>query len=706
MADQAVVSKLGALKISTILQALFGVLVLAIVGSLAVPIYGAWRQRVAGNEVVEYAGAGRAVFIALQSFRSERGPTRVALAAPDAASSSFIAMNDKFHANADAAMVDVLRLCAQIGCAGAEPQIVTGLRGSLDKVVGMRAEVKQALTVPLAQRPANMSKTFYATITDLIDRLEKMAIVLGEKVRMTDAETAELMEIKQLGWLARDGVGLERTFLIEGVVQKKLAPAALTKIAELRGRAEVSWSVVRELGARAGVPSDVVVAINAAQTQTFTEYHKIRNAVLDAITNGKPMPMTSEELNTVSVAATDTVAAVADTALLAAQRHAEASLAAAERSLMIYSTVFAIALAFGVFGFATVWWRVSGPITAVTAAMRRLIAGDLTAGVEGPRRGDEIGEMVGAIEVFRTNMLEAERLRHEQETQKQTAERERKALTASIANDFEAAVGGVVTGISSAASQLKSVAEAMSAAVEETSNQSSAIAAASEQCSVSVGTVASASEELTASFTDIGQQVATAVTIADEAVRRADTTIEKVRHLSGVAQKIGDVVDMITGIAGQTNLLALNATIEAARAGEAGKGFAVVAHEVKALASQTTQATLQISDQIAEIQSSTAESAGAIDAIADTIRRMNEIASKIAQSVADRSAATQDMSRNIAQAATGTQEVSGSINNVAKAAAETSAASNEVLNSASSLSAQAEKLGAEMEKFLTTIRAA
>src|SRR5262249_50741926 len=188
-----------------------------------------------------------------------------------------------------------------------------------------------------------------------------------------------------------------------------------------------------------------------------------------------------------------------------------------------------------------------------------------------------------AIEVFRTNMLEAERLRHEQETQKQNAERERKVLTTSIANDFEAAVGGVVTGISSAASQLKSVAQAMSAAVEEASSQSSAIASASEQCSVSVGTVASASEELTSSFTEIGQQVATAVTIADEAVRRADTTIEKVKHLSGVAQKIGDVVDMITGIAGQTNLLALNATIEAARAGEAGKGFAVVAHEVKAL---------------------------------------------------------------------------------------------------------------------------
>ncbi|MBV8835540.1 MAG: HAMP domain-containing protein [Alphaproteobacteria bacterium] len=696
----------GALRISTILQALFGILIVTLIGCLTVPIYGAWHQRAESNAVLGHARASRAVFIALQAVRSERGPTRVALAGPEPASSSFLAVNDKFHATADAAMVDVLRLCGKIDCAGAEPEIVAGLRGSLEKVVAMRAPVHQALSVPLAQRAANMSKTFNDTLTDLVDRMEKIAIVLGEKVRMSDAETAELMAIKQLGWLARDGVGLERTILIEGVGQKRLSPAALNRVADLRGRAEVSWSVVRELGSRAGVPADVAAAINAAQTQTFVEYHKVRNAVLEAIANGKPMPMTAEELNTVSVAATDAVAAVPNAALIATERHAEATLAAANHGLMIYSAIFAAAVLFGVFGFAIVRRRVSGPITAVTAAMRRLIAGDLTAGVNAPRRADEIGEMVGAIEVFRTNMLEAERLRAEQEAQKQSAERERKTFTETIARDFETAVGGVVVGISSAASELKSVAEAMSSAVEEASNQSAAIAAASEQCSVSVGTVAAASEEMTSSFAEIGAQVATAVNIADEAVKRADTTIEKVKHLSGVAQKIGDVVDMITGIAGQTNLLALNATIEAARAGEAGRGFAVVAHEVKALASQTTQATQQISDQIAEIQGSTAESAGAIDAIAETIRRMNEIASKIAQSVAERSSATREMSRNIAQAASGTQEVSGSINTVAKAAADTSTASAEVLNSASNLSREAERLGTEVEKFLTTIRAA
>jgi methyl-accepting chemotaxis protein len=696
----------GALKISTILQALFGVLIAAIVGSLALPIYGAWQQRERNGEVVEFARAGYAVFNALQAMRSERGPTRVATAAPDPASQFFLGVNEKLHGVADAAMTDVFRLCGQIDCAGAEPQIVSGLRASFDAVVKQRAEVVAQLKMPLAQRRPNMSKIFNDVISDPIDRLEKVAIVVGDKVRMTDTETAELMEIKQLGWLARDGVGLERTFLIEALGTKKLAPATVLRMTDLRGRGEVSWSVVRELAARTGVPADVVAAVKAAHETTFVKYAKVRAEVIDALLNGKPMPMTSDEFNPVSVGATDAVAAVPNAALIATQRHAEAMLQDANRSLMIYSAVFAAAIAFGIFGFVVVRRRVSRPIDKVTATMRRLIAGDLSAGASEVNRGDEIGEMVAAVEVFRANMLDAERMRGEQETQKQAAEQERRAFTAGIAGEFETAVGGVVAGISSAAGQLKSVAEAMSTAVEEASSQSAAIAAASEQCSVSVGTVASASDELASSIKEIGQQVATAVTIADEAVKRADLTIEKVRHLSSVAQKIGDVVDMITGIAGQTNLLALNATIEAARAGEAGRGFAVVAHEVKALASQTTQATQQISEQIGEIQSSTAESATAIDAIADTIKRMNEIASKIAVSVAERSTATQEMSRNIAQAATGTQDVSSSIGTVARAAAETSAASAEVLTSASDLSAQAERLSSEVGKFLTNIKAA
>ena len=101
--------------------------------------------------------------------------------------------------------------------------------------------------------------------------------------------------------------------------------------------------------------------------------------------------------------------------------------------------------------------------------------------------------------------------------------------------------------------------------------------------------VAAAVEELTSSVDEITRQVAAAAEVARQAVQRAEASHGTMRGLSEATARIGDVVHLISDIAGQTNLLALNATIEAARAGEAGKGFAVVAGEVKTLAAQTAQ---------------------------------------------------------------------------------------------------------------------
>ena len=194
--------------------------------------------------------------------------------------------------------------------------------------------------------------------------------------------------------------------------------------------------------------------------------------------------------------------------------------------------------------------------------------------------------------------------------------------------------------------------------------------------------------------------------IAGKAVTDAERTNVQVQGLAEAAQKIGEVVQLITDIASQTNLLALNATIEAARAGDAGKGFAVVASEVKNLANETAKATEEITAQIGAIQQATQDAVVAIQTISGTIGQINEIATTIASAVEEQGAATQEIARNVQQAAAGTQEVSSNIAGVTQAAGETGSAAGQMLSASGELSHQGEALRGEVDRFLATIRAA
>jgi methyl-accepting chemotaxis protein len=348
---------------------------------------------------------------------------------------------------------------------------------------------------------------------------------------------------------------------------------------------------------------------------------------------------------------------------------------------------------------------IAKPIAQINAVMQALAGGDKSVEVPGKDRGDELGEMAKTVQVFKESMIETDRMREEQEATKKRTEEERRRAMLQLADRFESSVGGVVNGVSAAATELQASASTMSATAEQTSKQSSVVAAASEETTRNVQTVASATEELSASIGEITSQVTESTRIVGEAVGQAQDTMQKVQGLSDAAQKIGDVVRLINDIAGQTNLLALNATIEAARAGEAGKGFAVVASEVKTLATQTAKATDEIASQVRAIQDATTSSASAMSQIAATINRVNEIATAIASAVEEQGAATQEISRNVQQAAQGTQEVSLNIGGVSQAATQSGAAARQVLESADELSKNGSKLQTEVQEFLRTVRA-
>ncbi|CAK0754176.1 methyl-accepting chemotaxis protein [Azospirillaceae bacterium] len=375
------------------------------------------------------------------------------------------------------------------------------------------------------------------------------------------------------------------------------------------------------------------------------------------------------------------------------------------RSTLVVVPMIGIAI----FAGAAVWvivFGVSRPLEAVTQAIRTVANGHYDITVPGRGRDDEIGSLASALETFKQNGIDKQRLEREQERTKQELEENRRRSMGKLADNFESSVKAVVRTVTQAAEQMQRSAQGLSSSAEEANRRAVTVAAASEQASCNVATVASATEELSSSVNEISRQVSESAHIATVAVEEANRTNVTVASLSEAAQKIGEVVGLINNIASQTNLLALNATIEAARAGEAGKGFAVVASEVKNLANQTAKATDDIQVQVGQMQTVTGTAVEAIKGISSTIRRMSEITTTIASAVEEQGATTREIARNVQQAATGTHEVSQNIAGVTQAAAETGQMAGDVLGAASELNRQAELLQREVDGFIHTIRSA
>ncbi len=345
---------------------------------------------------------------------------------------------------------------------------------------------------------------------------------------------------------------------------------------------------------------------------------------------------------------------------------------------------------------------INASFRGIISAMTRLAEGELETELPAVR-DNEIGEMVKAVQVFKDAAIQNKSMEADKEKDLRIKLQEREHAQ-ELTNGFTEGIGGIVESVSSAAVELSATAQSMATISERTSSQVASVSTASADMSSNVQSVASAAEEMSHSISEIRSRVEQASSASKQAVEEVGRVGGEIDALAQTADKIGEVIKMISDIAEQTNLLALNATIESARAGEAGKGFAVVASEVKGLASQTAAATEEIVRQIEEIQTATRQAVKSMSGIGETIREVDATSSEITAAMEQQGAATQEIAANIQHAATGSGEVSTKITEVAENSQESDRAARDVTGASGELSQQAELLKVEVQKFLVGLR--
>jgi methyl-accepting chemotaxis protein len=328
-----------------------------------------------------------------------------------------------------------------------------------------------------------------------------------------------------------------------------------------------------------------------------------------------------------------------------ARSSAQAGEAAAKKGTILISVLLVIALVVSVLLAILIIRSITGPVNKALRLAEAMAKGDLTTRLDVDQQ-DEVGAMARSM----NSMID--------QLRKMIGE-----IISGVNNLTSSStdLAAVSRQLSSSARGTADKSNTVATAAEEMSANVQSVSAAMEQSSNNVSMVATATEEMTATVNEIGQNAEKARAVTERAVQQSQITSEKVTALGESASKVGRVTETITEISEQTNLLALNATIEAARAGEAGKGFAVVANEIKELARQTAAATVEIKNQIDEMQGTTNSTIVDIEKISEVIAEINSVINGIATAVEEQSAATSEIASNISQASLGIVEVNENV---------------------------------------------
>lgn len=337
------------------------------------------------------------------------------------------------------------------------------------------------------------------------------------------------------------------------------------------------------------------------------------------------------------------------------------------------------------------------PLKRLAQAAEKIAAGDLTMVAEATGR-DEVaqlarsfGQMVSGLREIISGVRESV-LQVSQHAQQFTASAEETTrATEQIAGSLQEVAEGAEQQVRKTG-EVSLAVEQMALAMNQIAGNAQLVAASSQQS-------AGLAEQGSAAIRNVIQQ-------NDVVSRSMEHLSQLIFELGQRSGEIGQIVEVITGIADQTNLLALNAAIEAARAGEQGRGFAVVADEVRKLAEQSAQAAKEIAGLVDHTQSDTekaietmkagsdevASGSRLLESARETLETIFAVVGQVADQIQEVSAASEEMAGNTARVADGMKHISRIAENTSAGAENIAAATEEQTATMEEISASAQML--------------